>query len=51
VATVVTTLALAPFALLAAYVVRVGTIAKRTRASGQFVVEERSMAGSATTDD
>jgi hypothetical protein len=49
--TVVTTVALAPFALLAAYVVRVGTIAKRTRASGQFVVEERSMAETAPGDD
>ncbi|MFC5367089.1 hypothetical protein [Salinirubrum litoreum] len=51
VATLVTTVALAPFALLAAYVVRVGTIARRTRASGQFVVEERSMAGRTPTDD
>jgi hypothetical protein len=47
----VTTLALTPFALLAAYVVRVGTIARRTRASGQFVVEERSTPGTVSADD
>jgi hypothetical protein len=51
VATLVTTLALTPFALLAAYVVRVGTIARRTRASGQFVVEERSTPGTVSADD
>jgi hypothetical protein len=51
VTTAVTTVALAPFALLSAYVVRVGTIAKRTRASGQFVVEERSMGSETRTDD
>lgn len=51
VTTLVTTAALAPFALLAAYVVRVGTIAKRTRASGQFVVEERSLGGESPWDD
>ena len=51
VATLVTTVALAPFALLSAYVVRVGTIARRTRASWQFVVEERSTLGTAPAED
>jgi hypothetical protein len=51
VVTLVTTLALAPFALLSAYVVRVGTIARRTRASGQFVVEGRATAQRSPADD
>jgi hypothetical protein len=37
--TAVHTVALAPFVLLSTYVVRVGTIATRTRAAGEFVVD------------
>jgi hypothetical protein len=40
VTTVVVVLALSPFFLLAAYTVRVATVATRTRAAGQFVVED-----------
>ena len=36
----VVTVAMAPFALLAAYVLRVATVANRTRATGQFVVAD-----------
>lgn len=42
VTTVVVVLALAPFFLLATYTVRVATVTKRTRAAGQFVVEEQA---------
>jgi hypothetical protein len=38
----VVVLALAPFFLLATYTVRVATVTKRTRAAGQFVVEEQA---------